>query len=131
MNKEVTKYNKMFKPEGETSNINDVPVEDAGHETPIEEVILNTNKKKEEVPVPTPAPVPAAPIQNPIKEGVIVGAPNVNLRSRPSMGDTPVVKILTKDTLLDILEDKKDEFYKVKLKTGEIGYVKDEFVKIR
>ena len=130
MNREVTKYNKMFKPEGETQDVNDGPVEDAGQDTPIEEVILNVNEKKEEQ-VPTPAPIPVAPIQKVIKEGVITGAANVNVRSKPSMGDTPVVKVVVKDTLLDILEDKKDGFYKVKLKTGEIGYVKEEFVRVR
>ena len=128
MNREVTKYNKMFKPEGETSNVNDVPVEDAGQDVPIEEVILNVNEKKEE---PVLAPIPVAPIQKTTKEGVIDGAANVNFRTKPStVGNTPI-KVLVRDTLLDILEDKKDGFYKVKLKTGEIGYVKEEFVRIR
>ena len=128
MNREVTKYNKMFKAEGETQNVNDGPVEDAGQDTPIEEVILNVNEKKEE---PVPAPIPVAPVQKTIKEGVIDGAANVNFRTKPStVGNTPI-KVLVRDTLLDILEDKKDGFYKVKLKTGEVGYVKEEFVRVR
>ena len=54
-----------------------------------------------------------------------------DFRTKPStVGNTPI-KVLVRDTLLDILEDKKDGFYKVKLKTGEIGYVKEEFVRIR
>lgn len=56
------------------------------------------------------------------RNGVIANANRVRLRRTPSTAEDNIIKVLTRDTKVEIL-DELPNFYKVKTEDGILGYV--------
>lgn len=128
MNRDYKQYNKMYKKEDEEIvNSSDGPVENAGQEKPLEDSFINeVNNKIVETPDIEPE------IKETKKEGVVSGAAYVNLRTNPSFENSPVLKVLSKESIVNVIEDadKNNGFYKVKY-MDIIGYISKDYLVLR
>lgn len=62
-----------------------------------------------------------------IKNGIIVGALNVNVRKGPSL-ESEVLEVLRKGDKVKIL-DKDDKFYKISTSVNPVAYISFDFIK--
>ena len=128
MNRDYKQYNKMYKKEDEEIvNTSDGPVENAGQQKPLEDIpIVEVNNKIVETPEVEPE------IKETKKEGVVSGAAYVNLRTNPSFENSPVLKVLSKESIVSIIEDadKNNGFYKVKY-IDIVGYISKDYLVLR
>lgn len=128
MNRDYKQYNKMYKKEDEEIvNSYDGPVENAGQEKPLEDIPINeVNNKIVETTEVEPE------IKETNKEGVVSGSAYVNLRTNPSFENSPVLKVLSKESIVSVIEDadKNNGFYKVKY-MDIIGYISKDYLVLR
>lgn len=128
MNRDYKQYNKMYKKEDEEIvNTSDGPVENSGQEKPLEDISTNeVNNNEAEIPVIEPE------VKETKKEGVVSGAAYVNLRTNPSFENSPVLKVLSKESIVSIIEnaDKNNGFYKVKY-IDIVGYISKDYLVLR
>lgn len=127
MNRDYKQYNKMYKKEDEEIvNSSDGPVENAGQEKPLEDISINEVNNIVETPEVEPE------IKETKKEGVVSGAAYVNLRTNPSFENSPVLKVLSKESIVSVIEDadKNNGFYKVKY-MDIIGYISKDYLVLR
>lgn len=95
--------------------------------------MANTRGKKKEVEsvdevvntVTEETTEPKAPFN---KKGVVI-CQSLNMRKAPTL-DSAILRILTKDTEIKILDDVDDAWYKVRTGKGTIGFCMKEFIKL-
>lgn len=127
MNRDYKQYNKMYKKEDEELvNQSDGPVENAGQEKPLEDIPVN------EVNNMVETPGAEEEIKEANKEGVVSGSAYVNLRTKPSIENSSVLKILAKESIVSVIEDadKNNGFYKVKYR-DIVGYISKDYLVLR
>ena len=119
------------------------------NEEPMEESVLTTTVNVEEVPseqeesheetVEQSVEEPEEIVEHPLesqpaattKIGIVDGCDKLNVRQSPSADAKPIGQPLNKSAKVAIDEaNSTDDFYKVYLSTGLVGYCMKEFIKI-
>ena len=109
-------------------------------EEPMEEGVLTTTVNVEEV---TPEEIVEPSVEELVEQpsevrplattkiGIVYGCDKLNVRQSPSADAKPIGQPLSKSAKVAIDEaNSTDEFYKVYLSTGLVGYCMKEFIKI-
>lgn len=96
-------------------------------ETFYDEPIYSTKRREtRKTAAKSPAEVETM-VSETIRNGIIVGALNVNVRKGPSM-ESEVLEVLRKGDKVRIL-DKENKFYKISTSVNRIAYIFSDFIK--